>query len=74
MQTLRSMLTSPRLTLAAAVAVICCAGIGFGLGRTAREQQLSSIHTGALAVHVGSLRTSGAVAPLCGAGNACGGH
>jgi len=68
------MLTSPRRTLAAAVAVIGCAGIGFGLGRTAREEQLTSIHTGTLAVHVGSLRTSGSVPPLCGVGPACGGH
>ena len=74
MQTLRSMLDAPRRPLAAAVAVICCVGIGFGLGRTAREQQLTSIHTGTLAVHVGSLRNSGSVPPLCGVGNACGGH
>ena len=74
MQTLRSMLTSPRRTLAAAVAVICCAGIGFGFGRSAREEQLTSMHTGTLAVHVGSLRNAGSVGPLCGVGSACGGH
>jgi hypothetical protein len=73
-QTPRSLLTSPRRALAAAVAVICCAGIGFGLGRSAREEQLTSIHTGSLAVHVGSLRNSGSVGPLCGVGKACGGH